>query len=372
MAARGERTVVMAPDLELNDDQRAKMVTDEAEALEREGLKAGVVEEWEDGYRTASQDDAFEWWYFDSQLEGGWTAVVVFSTKPMTRPQSSLKPSVQLIIHDPSGKRQRINSTFGPDELEGSTTTCDVRIGPNTVKGNLDRYELHAEGEGVVLDLVLERGAPSWRPGSGFSYMGKKKSRYFAWVAPVPYGTVKGTLRIDGADHALTGTGYHDHNWGNVSPGLGIDHWYWGRARIGDFSLIFAQIITAKMMGIGSMKLPVFYLARGDEIVTDDGIPLSLIPARYVEGPGGRSYPRRLDIHWHNEDGDIELAIRDPKLIESIDVIEDLPRWQQGLIHLVANPLYYDFNADITLEIDYKGIKASEIGSALFEIMMLR
>jgi len=215
----------MAPDLELTDKERKEMDEDAADFLAREGLKAGIVEEWEDGYRTASQPDAFEWWYFDAQLDGGWTVVIVYSTKPMTKPRGPLKPTVQIILHDPEGKRRRLSQTFMP---------------------------------------------------------------------------------------------------------------------------------------------------RGEEIVTGDGLPLSLVTGEYVSGPGGRSYPKRLDIHWHSEDGDIMLAIRDPKLIETIDVIEDLPRWQQGLIHLVANPLYYDFDADVTLDVEYGNIKTTEKGMALFEIMMLR
>jgi hypothetical protein len=362
----------MAPDLELSDEQRRKAADDAGESLAREGLKPGVVEEWEDGYRTAEEPDGFEWWYFDSQFEEGWTAVVVFSTKPMTTPHKGLRPSVAIIVHTPEGKRLRVSPTFEAGDLEASTSTCDVKIGPNTIKGDLDTYEMHAEGEGVSVDLVFKRGAPSWRPGAGISYLNRKKDKYFAWVAAIPYGTVEGTITVDGKPNAVKGTGYHDHNWGNISPGLGIDHWYWGRAHVGEYSMIFVQIVTAKIIGIGSLKLPVFYLAKGDEIITDEGLPLSLVTGDYVQGPGGKSYPRKLDFHWNTEDGDILLAIRNPELIERIDVIEDLPRWQQAVIHLFANPTYFDFNAELELTIDYKGIKESEKGKALYEIMMFK
>jgi hypothetical protein len=362
----------MAPDLELNDEQRRKKDEDERESLAREGLKPGVVELWEDGYRTAEQHHAFEWWYFDSQFEEGWTAVVVFSTKPMTQPQAGLKPSVGIILHSPDGKRYKLSPAFEAGDLTASKESCDVKIEPNHIKGDLDTYELHAESEGVSVDLVFKRGAPSWRPGAGISYLNSKKDKYFGWVAAIPYGTVDGTITVDGQENKVKGTGYHDHNWGNISPGLGIDHWYWGRAHVGDYSMIFVEIVTAKIMGIGSLKLPVFYLAKGDEIITEDGLPLSVVTGDYVEGPGGKTYPTKVDFNWNDEDGDLLLAIRNPKLIERIDVIEDLPRWQQAIIHLFANPTYYDFNADLELTIDYKGIKANEKGRALYEIMMFK
>lgn len=362
----------MAPDLELSDEQRRQAEADNQKALEREGLKPGVVEEWEDSYRTSGRPDAFEWWYFDAKFEGGWTAVVVFSTKPMTKPGAPLKPSAQMIIHDPDGKRMRLGAAMGPDDLEASTDSCEVRIGPSHVKGDLRTYVLHAEGEGAALDLTFERGAPSWRPGAGMSYFDKKKDKYLGWVVPIPYGTVAGTITVDGKAHEVKGTGYHDHNWGNISPGLGIDHWYWGRAHVGEFSMIFVEIVSAKAPGIGSLKVPSFYLARGDQIITDDAMPMSLVTRDYVDGPGGRPYPRVLDWQWHTPDGDIEFNITNPALIETINVLEDIPRWEQALIHLFAKPLYYDFNADIAFKIDYAGIKAEVEGSALYEIMMLR
>ena len=36
--------------------------------------------------------------------------------------------------------------------------------------------------------------------------------------SPVPEGAVTGTLTADGETRQVTGSGYHDHNWGNVSP----------------------------------------------------------------------------------------------------------------------------------------------------------
>lgn len=362
----------MEPDFPLTDEQRKVVDEEMAKSLEREGLKAGTVEAWEDGYRTADQPDAFEWWYFDSQFDQGWTAVVTFNTKPSTKPKSDLKPSVLMILGDPEGNKRHMTAAAEPSTFEASKETCEVRVGPSHVKGDLKTYDLHAEVEDVTVDLKFTRGAPSWRPGAGITYMNSKKTRYFAWVAAVPYGTVEGTITVAGEGHEVTGTGYHDHNWGNIAPGLGIDHWYWGRAHAGEFSLIFTEIVTVKVPGAGHLKLPVFFLAKGEEMVTDDGFPLSLVAQDFVEGPREHPYPKKLDLHWHTPEGDIVVSIREPSLIESLDVIDDMPRWQQAIIHLVANPTYYDFNADVTFDIDYKGIKERVEGKGLFEMMMFK
>ena len=362
----------MSPDLELTDEQKRQKEVDEAEALEREGLKTGVVEPWEDGYRTAEQPDAFEWWYFDAEFDDGGNAVVTFNSSSLTHPKGPLRPSLLLIMKSPEGKKVRMIPEFKAEELSSAAEGCDVRLGDNHVNGDLERYELHVEVESYAADLVYTRNAPSWRPGSGISYSGREKSNYFGWVVPIPYGTVEGTVVFEGEKRQVKGTCYHDHNWGNVSPGMEIDHWYWGRAHVGDFTVIFVEMVTRHIIGLGSMKLHTFLLARGDEILTDDGLPLTLTASDFLKGPGGKSYPTKLDWEWTGEEGSVTLTLRNPEMIESIDMLQGTPRWERPLVHLIASPFYYDFNADMELTVDLKGVKATERGTALFELMMLK
>lgn len=341
-----------------------------AESLIREGLKAGQVEPWEDGYRTKDTPNTFEWWYFDAEFDDGGNAVVVFNTRPQTHPQGPLSPSLVLIMRSPDGEKVKLIPKFKPEALSAAAEGCDVRIGENHVHGDLDRYELHAEVESCAADLVFTRKVPSWRPGSGLCYSGRDNRDYFAWVVPVPYGTVEGTVAFKGQRRQVRGACYHDHNWGNVSPGSGIDHWYWGRAHVGDFTLIFVEMVSKYVFGLGRVKLHTFLLAKGDEILTDDGVPLSLVTGEFQEGPGGRSYPNKLDWEWQGEDGRVAMALRNPKIIESIDMLEGTSWWQRPLTQLFAHPHYYNFNADLELTVDLKGVKAAESGKALYELMM--
>lgn len=242
---------------------RERMEAETAESLEREGLKAGKVEPWEDGWRTRERPDTFEWWYFDAEVDYGGKAVAVFNTRPQMHPRSPLNPSVLLIMKSPEGKKVRLIPKFMADEFSSEPNGCDVSIGKNHVRGDLDRYELHVEVESYSADLVFARKAPSWRPGSGISYSGRDKGNYFGWVVPVPYGTVEGTVVFEGEERRVKGTCYHDHNWGNISPGHTIDHWYWGRAHPGEFTVIFVEMVTRHVIGLGSLKLHTFLLVRG-------------------------------------------------------------------------------------------------------------
>lgn len=349
---------------------RAKAAADNAESLRRMGLKAGTVEVWEDGWRTAEEPDAFEWWYFDAQFEDGSAAVVTFNTKPHTKPDGPMRPSVLVIYRSPDGERVKVMPEFAPGEFSAATDRCDVRIGPNSVSGDLASYVLHVSVEGLTLDLTVTRESPSWRPGAAVSYFNHAKTKYLAWVVPVPYGNVTGTISRDGQTRAVAGQMYHDHNWGNAVMGSMLDHWYWGRARIGDFTLIFTQMVTVTVFGLGGIKLPVFMLAKGDRILTDDGLPLRLTTTDDTPGPGGQTYPRSITLQWQRDDEHATLRISKPELIEALDMTEDMSAWRRTVAHLFGKPMYYDFEADIDLDVDMAGVAARESGRVLYEKMM--
>ncbi len=351
---------------------RELLKTNTAKSLEREGLKAGIVEPWEDGCRTKDMPGTFEWWYFDAEFDDGGKAVVTFSTRPQTNPKGPLAPCVLLIMKSPQGEKKQLVPTFKPEEFSASVQGCDVRIGENCVQGGLDRYELHAAAESYAADLVFTRQAPSWRPGSGMAYSGWRDSKYFGWVVPIPYGAVEGTVVFDGKKRHVRGACYHDHNWGNVALGNTIDHWYWGRAHVGDFTAIFVEMVTRPVPKLGPLKLNTFLLVQGQEILTDDGVPLSLATSDFKEGPGGRLYPEKLDFTWQTDADRVALSLRNPVMIDSIDMLGETPWWQRPLTQIFTHPRYYNFNADLELTVNLKGVQATEHGRALYELMMQR
>jgi hypothetical protein len=48
-----------------------------------------------------------------------------------------------------------------------------------------------------------------------------------------------------------------------------INHWYWGRAQAGDYSIVASYIFAEK--AYGNAELPIFMLAKGGKIIADDG-----------------------------------------------------------------------------------------------------
>ena len=359
-----------ALDLPDTPEVRASMAAAQEQGLAALGLTPGIVEPWEDGYRAAATaDTTFEWWYFDCQFDDGSTLVVTFSNKPHTDPSGPLTPTVLVIRQLPDGTRMHVEPTFPAGAFAASSATCDVRIGVNTVTGDLDTYTLHLELDELTADVTIERAAPSWRPGAGISFFDAERTHYLAWVVPVPYGTVTASITVGGTTTQHVGSAYHDHNWGNHLMGSFLDYWYWGRAHVGDYTVVYVRMTTKGLFGLGQVNVPTFFLAKGDTLVTDDLIPLRLVTSGDVAGPGHQHYPTRMEWTWHTDRGSIALTATNPVLIESLDMTP--PR--HGLsrvLHAAEHPMYYDFNADLELVIDLDDLKDRVTGRTLYEKMM--
>lgn len=338
------------------------------EELARSGI-TGIVETWEDGLRADTGRGFFEWWYFDAQLDDGSTAVIVFMTKEIIARSGPLKPGLKMTITRPDGFKISAAPVFPPAAFSASKHSCDIRIGPNWARGDLHTYQLHAQANGMSADLTFTGVVPPWRPRDGKVFFGDRQN-YFAWLPAIPYGTVEGTLTYGGESHNVTGSGYHDHNWGNVSLPDVIDHWYWGRAQFDDYTVIFVEQITRQKYG--SQKIPVFLLAKGKRILTGNEAPLKLEKRNFVKHAGGREYPTELDYHWELDNKQVHITLRRPEIIEAVSLLGMLAPWKQKLLRCFINPYYFRFNAEMELKIEFGDIQAHERGPALYELMLLK
>jgi hypothetical protein len=67
---------------------------------------------------------------------------------------------------------------------------------------------------------------------------------------------------ILGSQLSFTGIGYHDKNWADAQTSSSINGWYWGHGRLGDFSIIWFNIIPSIGENFASG-----YVARGEKIL---------------------------------------------------------------------------------------------------------
>lgn len=328
------------------------------------------VQPWEDGLRTNPDKNEFEWWYFDFSFSDGSTAVIFFSTKSFLNPAGKPDPEVNLVITDPNGNKFSVSDNPGKKNFTSSTSKLDIKLGNSFVKGDLSGCQLYFKKDGTGVDLHLISKAPAWRPGTGISYYGTKKTNYFAWLAAIPYGIAEGTLRYNGKTVKVSGTGYHDHNWGNIRLDKIKTQWYWGRARINDYTLIFAQMLTAPKYG--SKEIPVFYLAKGNRILSGNNYKFTFTPAQWKRDSGGRDYPEKIKINVKQSDMDVTIKISSPVIIEAQSLLDKAPWFVRILSRPFTNPYYFRFNADFALAMESPAEKTNDKGSGIFEMMLLR
>jgi hypothetical protein len=232
------------------------------------GIRPGDVEAFEDGMRTQGGPGGYEWWYFDSHLGDGSSLVIVFFTKGLLNPGGKLAPFVTVDIGRPGRPSLHVEARVSPHAFSASRDRCDVRIGANTFRGDLHEYDIHFSHDDVTIDVKLTGQVPAWRPTSGHMYFGEHDEHFCAWLPAVPQGKVSADLSIRGKKEHLEGVGYHDHNWGDVSTMRLINHWYWGRAQAGDYSIVASYIFAEK--AYGNTELPIFMLAKAGKIIADD------------------------------------------------------------------------------------------------------
>lgn len=265
------------------------------------GISQTTIEQREDGYRTKGMKNTYEWWYFDSQLDDGSTLVIIFhSTKWTLSPNRAPVPQVMFTLHTADGKEYSETVEMPLSEFNASVDNCNVKIGKCSFVGDLNEYNICYKGKTIDANIKLIRHVPSWRPESGYIYFGNKEQHYFAWLPTVPEGHVDAEVTIDGKKNHYTGTGYHDHNWGNISMLSIIKHWYWGRAKIGSYQTITSYITGEKKYGY--KKFPIFMLAKDGKIIADDAANYLkfLEEDSYIDPTTGNTFHNRL-IYDYND-----------------------------------------------------------------------
>lgn len=220
------------------------------------GIKPDRILQREDGLRTSGKFGEYEWWYFDAKLDGGYSLVIVFFSQPVTAATVGYAPSVYFSL---KGRGNEIlEEVSAPiEECMFERKRCYAKIGNNVIEGDLRNYTVHFENERINCDVTLKGLAKSYRHKTGHIFFGEKK--YFAWLPTVPEGKVEADINIEGSEYHFEGSGYHDHNWGNVGMFWLMHHWYWGRAKVGDYQVISSYITANEEYGYEHFPIFVIY-----------------------------------------------------------------------------------------------------------------
>lgn len=265
----------------------------------RLGMHPGAPESWEDGVRTKGKRGEYEWWYFDGKLEGGYSLVVEFHTTPLVHVKNVYAPFASIHLTCPDGKEIKDEVRPELSACSFSEKGCHARIGDCIFEGDLHTYTIRFRGEKVNADITLTGRLPAWRPSSGYFLYGKK--HYFAWLPSVPEGNADVSFTYKGKTKHFTGTGYHDHNWGNIPMNMLMHHWYWGRAKVGDYQIISCYITAQKKYGY--THFPVFLLAKNGTVIGDNPAKLTFTQSEPEFVPQTGKHIHKKLIYDYDDNG---------------------------------------------------------------------
>jgi hypothetical protein len=333
------------------------------------GLKKNTVEMWEDGARTDGNENSYEWWYFDAKLSDGSTMVVGFYTKLLTDIDKPLKPLIMINIDYADGTVVKKQMEFKADEYSSSTAECDVKIGSNYFKGNLESYTIHFEDDELQLDIQIKRETESWRPETGYLMFGDE-GYYFAWVVAVPQGEATVQYTYQGKQTSTNGSCYHDHNWGNKALNELINHWYWQRTELGPYTVIAAEIVAEEKYGYDSIV--VYNLSKNGKLYKDDGAKVKLLRSFGIpDETTGKPVSKEIMFIYEDDEEKHELKLIIEKILLDIYLIENKTAQKLAKLFTGFDGAYLRFSgsADLKIYSNKTEIESYSDSNSVWELM---
>lgn len=336
------------------------------------GLKKDSIELWEDGMRTDGGKGTYEWWYFDSHFPDGTIMVIIFYSKSPIDVDGPISPQATLELTLPDGTKLSDTVEATIENSFYAKDKCDVRIGDSRFVGDLKHYDITFKGEKIQAQVSLDGTIPAWRSQTGSIFFGDREEFYFAWLPAIPEGQVVADVTFDGTIRHLEGSGYHDHNWGNAIMLKLMHHWYWGRAKIGDYKVISAWITGEKKYGYKDFD--VFMLAQGNEILGDNSNhTLKFLSSdEYIDQFTGKPVYGKVIYEYTTEGGELYRITYDRKGDVSkqnfIDLLSGVKKYAAKLIGFSGS--YLRFEGDATIEkIEDGQVVESVTERAVWELM---
>lgn len=336
-------------------------------------IKEDTTEIWEDGMRTTGGENSYEWWYVDAEFENGIIIVTTHYTKNGFDSAGPAQPRADLNITFPNGKEIKcsVKEPKG-QKIEASKEYCDVKFKDTSIKYVDGDYEVLYNDGNVKLKMKMESILPMYRPETGHVTFGGNEAEYMGWFVAQPSCKITATLEIDGKTEELTGTGYHDHNWGGGVMLKQFNHWYWGRATVGDYTFITANMISQEIYGNSCTNI--FMLGKEGEIIKND---VSKVTVKREDTYQHEFTKKFMDNHitfTQPTDNGITYTI---EYIREKDIVADcvlsrtsLPVLVQRIVRAVGvNPTYVRCLGKVILTIDDNGNKTVLEDEGLWEQM---
>ncbi|MBN1376422.1 MAG: hypothetical protein JXA01_09735 [Dehalococcoidia bacterium] len=320
-------------------------------------------------YQLSDIDDArhelpvgenYEWWYMDASFDNGYSFVTswqIISAK--VKGELTTLRLIQFSIYDSRGEKTFRLPFFNEENSSVSKTSCDVVMGSNFIKGTYPKYEIKFLDNNAGCELTFENLTQGFRnPPDGVTYFSRDPDRYMGWVIAQPKAKVTGKLILDGKEIPVSGTGYHDHNWGNTMLNDIYNYWHWGRIMSRDYTFVYSVGESSKVTGSKPMSVLVSF--KGHDLIdlTDklygDFNDLTLDEVTAI------SYPKTLILRPESPNVTGTITNKVTELVEN----DPLPGMEKG-----AGNGYLRFLSDCDLQLNVKGEKIDAQSKLIHEFI---
>ena len=117
---------------------------------------------------------------------------------------------------------------------------------------------------------------------------------HLGWTNAVPDSSASAsfTLANSSTPTFVEGSGYHDHNWGDIPFEEILSEWYWGRGRLGPWSFVFFQGSDA----VGSPFANGYVAENGKILLSSCAVSSVLVTP--VNGAGGDGDLLTLNVNF--------------------------------------------------------------------------
>ena len=350
--------------------QKKAYLLDKPQDYQKLGINPDKIEIWEDGVRDNSEPNHFEWWYFDCMLDDGTKVVIQFLSKNgRTFSSDKFHPTLFYKVTLPDGKQIDKEIHVPENAIKWSKEICDVNFGKHYFKGNLKHYEIHIDLiDGMAADLVLDSTAKPYRPGTSYFQFGEE-DKYYTWLCVVPKGNVSGNITVNGKTKSVTGTGYHDHQWGSINFHKYWNHWIWARQSFDDYSLLLFDFFTNDEYG--NERLPIIFIQDNDGNIifeSHDKVKCQ-VEKSYKDSASDKIYPSSLSYTFEKNGTTVKYNLEAEKAIEKKgkNNLSFSMKIVMKLMHIQAS--YSRYTANGHMEMSTGDEKIIRDNSLIYEIM---
>lgn len=346
------------------------MLLNTPEDFERLGINLKQIEQWEDGVRDSEASNHFEWWYFDSILDDGTKVVIQFLSKNgRTFSSNEFHPTIFYKVTLPDGRQIDKEYHSSAKDIHWSKDACDVQFGANYCKGDLRHYQIHMElVDGMAADLILDSISKPYRPGTSYFQFGEP-DKYYTWLCVVPRGKVSGSITVEGQQRAVSGTGYHDHQWGSINFHKYWNHWIWARQSFGDYSMLLFDFFTSEEYNC--KRFPILFIQdkNGNLVFESIDEVKCLIEQHYTDDASGKEYPSKMLYEFENNGTRVSYHLEATKTIEKKGMKNVPLAMRMAMKAMKLQASYFRYVATGELKFASKEKSFERNGTLIYEIM---